>query len=417
MTEPNAAIAVLALALLLPQGATAQIASKLEAGALVTSKDGELPASTMSRLSPDVRLTMPYVAVTARGSAWLDGQQWEVADGVLSTTMTTPTVHNVRGEIVARASRAFDDRSIEDDQLDAQGRVYVLLRQRGGIWVGAGAARPWRVAVVSWMDVTGGGAWTRVGDATLSTTYTNFLFTKVAPSHDSTGTTATCGTRSDLGMATVVPRPSFSTVPAASTDCRRYSRFADLEGAMHWEYAALELSAHTGYRFGESYDVNPDSRRWAAATATYWITSQVAAVIGGGRLPASPMRGIPARNYASFGMVFAYSPVSRGTVPVVRTAMVRSFDIHPIAPGMEKITVRVGGVESVEVMGDFSDWQPVPMIRHGRDLWDLTLAMEPGVHRLNVRIDGGPWLPPPSMPTLRDAFSGEVGMVVVPERQ
>lgn len=416
MTEPNAAIAVLALALLLPQGVPAQVASKVEAGALVTSKDGELPASTMSRLSPDVRLTMPYVAVSARGSAWLDGEQWEVADGVVSTTATTPTIANLRGELVARASRAFDDRSIEDDQLDAQGRVYVLLRQRGGIWVGAGAARPWRVAVVSWMDVTGGGAWTNLGGATLSTTYTNFLFTKVASTHDSAGAITSCGARSDLAVGTVVPRPTFSAIPA-STDCRRYSRFADLEGGMHWEYSALELSAHTGYRFGESYDVAPDSRRWAAATATYWITSQVAAVIGGGRLPASPMRGLPARNYASFGMVFAYSPVSRGTVPVVRTAMVRSFDIHAVAPGLEKVTVRVGGVENVEVMGDFSDWQPVPMLRHGRDLWDLALSLDPGVHRLYVRVDGGPWLPPPGIPTLRDAYGGEVGMIVVPEKQ
>ena len=416
MTEPNAVIVVFALALLVPQRATAQIASRVEAGALVTSRDGDLPASTMSRLSPDVRLTTPYLSVSARGSAWLDGQQWEVADGVVSSKLTTPSLFHVRGEILAHASRAFDDRSIEDDQADAQGRVYVLLRQRGGIWVGAGAARPWRVAVVSWMDVTGGGAWTNVGDATLSTTYTNFLFTKVASTHDSSGATTSCGARADLGVNTVVPRPSFSTMPVA-TDCRRYSRFADLEGAMHWEYAAFELSAHTGYRFGESYDVTPDSRRWAAATATYWITSQVAAVIGGGRLPASPTRGLPARNYASFGMVFAYSPVSHGTVPVVRTAMVRSFAVRSSPSGMEKLTVRIGGVESVEVMGDFSDWQPVPMIRHGRDLWDLALALDPGVHRLYVRVDGGPWLPPPGMPTLRDAFGGEVGMMVVPEKQ
>lgn len=383
MTEPNAAIVALAFALLIPQGVQAQVASTVEAGALVTGKDGVAPASTMSRVAPGVQVELPYATLSARGSAWLNGQQWQIADGALSAKLSSPAIYHVRGEILTNATRAFDDRSIETDQLDAQGRVYLLLRDRGGIWVGAGAARPWRIAVVSSMDVAGGGAWTNVGDAVLSTTYTNFLFTKVESNRDSAGA------------------------------LRQYSRFSDLEGAMHWEYDAFELSAHTGYRFGDSYDVTPDSRRWAAATATYWMTSQVAAVIGGGRMPANPSRGLPARNYASFGMVFAYSPVSRGTVPVVRTAMVRSFDIRNLTPGLEKVTVRVGGVENVEVMGDFSDWEPVSMTRKGRDLWELTLAMEPGVHRINVRIDGGPWLPPPSLPTLRDSYSGEVGVVVV----
>ncbi len=411
MSARYAAVAAIALALLIPQGSHAQVASRIEAGAIVAGRDGELPQSTLSRLSPGVRLDLPYATLSARGTAWSNGEQWMFADGRVSGTVSSPTVYHVRGELLANASRALDDRSLEDDQLDAQARVYLLLKQNSGIWVGSGAARPWRVAVVSSMDVTGAGAWTNVGDATFSTTYTNFLFTKVAATRDSAGQSTACS-----ASEPPTSRSFFSATPQA-TDCRRYSHFADLEGALHWQYDAFEVSAHSGYRFGESYDVSPTSRRWAAATATYWLTSQMAAVIGGGRVPASPARGLPARNYASFGMVFAYSPVSRGTVPVVRTAMVRSFDIRNGSPGTQKITVRVGGVENVEVMGDFSDWDPIQMLRKGRDLWELTLAMPPGVHQLNIRIDGGPWLPPPSLPTMRDAFSGEVGLIVVPENR
>ena len=81
---------------------------------------------------------------------------------------------------------------------------------------------------------------------------------------------------------------------------------------------------------------------------------------------------------------------------------------------MERITIRVGGVESVELMGDFSDWGTLQMIRRGRDLWELVLPLQKGTHQINIRLDGGPWLPPPGMPVMKDGFSGEVGVLVLP---
>jgi hypothetical protein len=83
---------------------------------------------------------------------------------------------------------------------------------------------------------------------------------------------------------------------------------------------------------------------------------------------------------------------------------------------MQKIIVRIGGVETVDVMGDFSDWSPLTLIRHGRDLWELSIPLSAGRHQINVRVDGGPWIAPPGVPTMRDGFNGEVGLLVVPEK-
>jgi hypothetical protein len=416
MTERKAAIVALSLVLVIPEGMSAQIASRLEAGSLTTQRDGELPASTLS-VTPGIRLELPYMAFSARGSAWLTGQQWQIADGTLSGTLLTPKLFGLRGEVVGNASRAFFDRSLQNDQIDAQARLHMLFAQRGGIWVGGGLARPWRVAVVSAVDVTGGGAWTRLGSAMLSGTYTNFFFTKVASRTDSTGSPAACGTRTELFPAANASAPSNVASAATSTDCRRQSRFSDVEGSVNWAHGWIELTAQTGYRFGDSYDVTPDSRRWAAASAVVWLTDRVAAVGGGGRVPANPSRGLPARNYVNFGMMLAYTAIPRSTVPVApRTAMVRAFEVRPLATGTQKITVRVGGVETVEVMGDFSDWSPLLLNRRGRDLWDITLPVGSGVHQINLRLDRGPWLPPPGLPTMRDGFDGEVGLIVVQEK-
>ena len=412
-TEPHAAIIALTVALLAPQGMSAQIASKLEAGALVTGKDGEVPASTM-RVSPGIKLDLPLANISANGSAWLEGQQWQIADGTLSASVFTPTYYGLRGEVIGNASRAFFDRSIANDQVDAQARLHMLMKQAGGVWIGGGVARPWRVAVVSHVDVAGGGAWTRVGDAILSGTFTNFFFTKVAPVSDSGSASTTCSdTHADVPLEDVTTPPVNHDVSVMQ--CRRYSRFSDVEGAFHWEHGFFELSAQTGYRFGNAYDVSADSRRWAAASGTFWVTNQVAAVIGGGRVPANPYRGLPARNYMNFGMMLAYAPVPRSSVPVAtRVATVRGFEVRPSSTGMERITIRVGGVESVEVMGDFSDWGTLQMIRRGRDLWELVLPLQKGAHQINIRLDNGPWLPPPGMPVMKDGFNGEVGVLVLP---
>ena len=391
MTRPTAAIAVaLSLGLLHAEGARAQIASTLQAGALVTSRDGELPVSMMS-VTPDVRFDLPLVSLAARGSAWLNGQQWQVADGSFSTTVLSPTFHGFRAELLGNASRAFFEQSIGDDDFSAQARLHAVIGDRGGAWVGG---------------------------ATVSGTYTNFLFTKVLPAtRDSMSSTVTCGTRSDPLPASPAPMrlDIAGEIPDASApSCRRYSHFSDLEGTIHWAAGLVELQGQAGYRFGNANDVMPDSRHWAAASATLWVSSRLAAVIGGGRIPANPARGLPARNYANFGMMLAYAPIPHRSVPVPsRSPAVQMFEARTNQQGMQRIVVKVGSVESVDIMGDFSDWQPITLVRRGRDLWELSVPMAAGIHQVNIRVDGGPWVAPPGLPATRDSFGGETGILVV----
>jgi hypothetical protein len=50
-------------------------------------------------------------------------------------------------------------------------------------------------------------------------------------------------------------------------------------------------------------------------------------------------------------------------------------------------------------------------------LWELNVPVAPGWHQINVRVDGGPWMAPPGIPTTHDSFGGDVGLLVVaPEK-
>jgi hypothetical protein len=65
-------------------------------------------------------------------------------------------------------------------------------------------------------------------------------------------------------------------------------------------------------------------------------------------------------------------------------------------------------------MGDFTDWKPEPLIAVGNGRWTLSKALTAGVHHLNIRFDGGPWLVPSGVSAVDDGFGGRVGLLVVP---
>ena len=242
-TKRNAALLMCFLALLVPQGElAAQLTSRLQAGAVMSAAPGLVPDNALS-LTPDVLYESRLFKLAAHGSAWIDGNSWQFADGDATATVSTPVRHHLAAQLVADASRAYYDQINQNDQVEAAARVHLVFSQNGGMWLENGVARPWRVAVVSSVDVAGAGAWTQVGGATITGTYTNFSFTRIGSASDSGGALQSC------------------TDEANNSHCMRQSHFSDVQGTIHWVKAAVELNAQTGYRFGNASDVTPDSRR------------------------------------------------------------------------------------------------------------------------------------------------------------
>src|SRR5690606_30592102 len=81
--------------------------------------------------------------------------------------------------------------------------------------------------------------------------------------------------------------------------------------------------------------------------------------------------------------------------------------------GQVTLRLRLPGARSASVMGDFTAWEPVPLTRGEDGSWHITVALEPGVHRVNLRTDDGEWRAPPGLTAVDDGFGGEVGLLVV----
>jgi hypothetical protein len=111
--------------------------------------------------------------------------------------------------------------------------------------------------------------------------------------------------------------------------------------------------------------------------------------------------------------MLAYWPIPRRTVPVESNSFISSFEVVDAGYGAQTIIIRAGGIETVEIMGDFTEWEAIALYRVGRDRWEATLPISPGIHQVNVRLDRGKWKSPPGMPSMRDGFSGEVGVLVI----
>jgi hypothetical protein len=104
---------------------------------------------------------------------------------------------------------------------------------------------------------------------------------------------------------------------------------------------------------------------------------------------------------------------------------VDSASIDPHADGREdaeavsRDTLRVvllidaPRAESVELMGDATQWNVTRMQRLTNGRWRAELKLPPGAHRVTVRADGGQWIAPPGLPIGNDEFGSPAGMLII----
>jgi hypothetical protein len=399
----RARFVALSAVMLVPQFADGQLTSRIEAGGMHTDASGQAAIPTnIWRVAPSVGLAGARGSISLASSAWYESQNWQLVDGSIGGTLVAPTIYGVRAELIGHASRAYDDRALGADQVDVGTRINFAFNHKAGAWFGGGVARPWRVTVVSTIDLLNAGAWLDVGRATFTATGTTLSLTKI-------------GTPDEVTVSESCASPSATAEETPAANCKdRHSRVTDLTLSGRWNLDRFEVAGEAGHRVGQLLDVASDSRYWSSGTVTMWVAPRAAFVAGGGRQPSNPARGIPARTFGTFGLMLAYAP-AKYSVPVtaMNSARIVSFDAKPAAEGMQKIIVRVARVESVDVMGDFSDWSPLTMVRRGRDLWELSVPLSPGRHQINIRTDGGKWIAPPGLPKVKDMFSGEVGVLIV----
>ena len=140
--------------------------------------------------------------------------------------------------------------------------------------------------------------------------------------------------------------------------------------------------------------------------------SLLAGVASSPRLLANGQRNA-GRSTLSLGVGFNAGVFSRTRSEGKATTPSRTaFVVSQTSAGRIRIAIRVAAADSVEFASDCTQWKAVSMARAG-DGWVVEVPALAGLHRANIRVNGGRWIAPPGLASMDDDFAGEVGIFVV----
>jgi hypothetical protein len=200
-----------------------------------------------------------------------------------------------------------------------------------------------------------------------------------------------------------------------STGSKRIVEYTDLGSRAGLDLGRYELGVTVVRRWG-SAALQSGGRRSVAweVSAVWWLRPSVGVVASAGHSLPELSLALPGARYRSLGVRLALGAPRRGGVarvaapPVTATGAARLVLVTPRRLGIVGPAAR-----HAEVMGDFTDWQPLPLVRSGDARWAFDGALSRGVHQLNVRFDGGEWIVPAGTIAVDDGFGGKAGLFVV----
>ncbi|HTI06341.1 MAG TPA: hypothetical protein VL549_13605 [Gemmatimonadales bacterium] len=203
--------------------------------------------------------------------------------------------------------------------------------------------------------------------------------------------------------------------------------YSDLRSSARWRLAKVTLEGVLGTRVWSRGGGRGVFIEGSAALA---LGTHAALVVSGGRYPTDAVSGSIAGRYATaalrLGSVGLRRPNPSPRVPSISLHSGNGatvdppedarLDIETAEDDAVRLIVHAIRATTVEISGDFTDWQPVTLTRVSADdsAWEGVFRISRGLHRINVRRDGGAWRAPVGTTRSADDYDGEVGVFLVP---
>lgn len=422
-------VGAVALAAIAAQPASAQFRAAWDANAAVSQFDLRLPSGALNiapngtrkpsrwleqrALGAAFRFDRPLLQLTADG-VFRDGDVVGNTTGGMSALLSTPSFSGWRFSASVEGRHVPNDASI----------TYVRDTTSLMLWTEVPKQPSWRSTAAATLSYSRNntGLWVRASDRRGANTSDSLSSIHVATGFSqqmksvvigfSVGSQSVLHWSPERLIRTPDPDgagPDTSKVTGVEPAYASWRRFSESTVSLGW--------SHGRFAFDGSLSSRPRMRAiagamWGEASATAAVSSNFAFI--GGLRTTAPLPGVmtDARRIATLGMRFAPPAFWRPTPPTPVSAVSRGFDVQQTAPGQYVFTINVPKARTVELAGDFTSWEAVTLRQVNATRWEVVLTMTPGSHRCNVRIDGAEWVPPPGVPTEKDAFNGRVGLFV-----
>ena len=358
-----------------PLPLAAQVTASLDAGASRTTyADGAGLNAFIA--SPHVEFNRPWQSLTLDGSfAEFGDAAWSTQGQLRGSVFTPAFARRLRAELLGRAAGTAHQDGAQSGELEGHARLH-LIGSRAGAWAGAGAGRAFNG--IEW-----GSEWNVEAGAWMS---------------------------SSLGTVSLVVTPR-----AIGSDLR----FVEGELVTRTVRGPLELALFGGGRhWTRPSDVS--TSLWGGVNAALWLNDHVAITAAGGGYPDDYGQGLPRGRYLTAGVRIATGrsaadlrpDLRRPELPQLGQPVTSDFRTRRVDDDVI-LELRAPRARAVEMMADFTDWTPVSLVAGEHGWWSLRVPVAAGVHRINVRVDGGAWGVPSGVTTVRDDFGGTVGLIAV----
>ena len=322
---------------------------------------------TSASIAPLVEWNKRTVYATLSGAlAAFEASQWtSQGHGDLSLLFApAPSLRFLQTEVVGSADGSVHSSGYRTAGTRAELRLHVAGRSTGA-WIGGTAATGWTSSTTGIATAFGptAGAWGRRGAWNATAVWTPFRL--------------------------------------------QGAWYQQVEGRVATSAGPVDVIGYVGWRGAPTVSGLPNTSS-AGGTVTVWFTSQAAVVFGGGTYASDLLQALPKGRYLS-----AAIRLSRGR-PTAWARPSAGRALYARDRGPADLRFRVPGASRVDLVGDWTSWQPVPMQRAPDGRWFLQVKLAPGVHRFNLVVDGERWIVPEGVASVDDGFGGKISLLVVP---
>jgi hypothetical protein len=182
------------------------------------------------------------------------------------------------------------------------------------------------------------------------------------------------------------------------------------QSSVRWRLGRMELAAVGGV----TVNARAGPQRWAQATLHVQATPRVLILAAVGQRPGPTLSFDPSAHPSTMmGIQLAPWATHDRAVAPSSTQRLGAWTARSQGDGRTLLRVRCRRAARVELAGDFTDWAPVALDPTGSGIWVARLAIAPGLHQVQIRVDGGAWLVPPGLPAAQGEFAGEAGVLLI----
>ena len=182
------------------------------------------------------------------------------------------------------------------------------------------------------------------------------------------------------------------------------------QGSLRWRAGRLSLATVGGLSMGEGVS----ARSWVQGMVEWQLTRRVLLLGSLGERPAPSLAfHTEAHPRSMIGIQFAPWSTKGWAMNSSLVPCAQAWKTQFGPPDRLIVRVHLRDVSNAEIAGDFTDWKPVALERLHGGWWYTVLRVPPGIHRVQLRLDGGAWQSPPGLPRADDGPGGPSGTLVV----